>query len=372
MSVLKDWIALTFVPGLGVNGFWRLVDYFGSPGRVLGASQEELLKVPLVRESQITGFVSKADALATAERELSCLEKIGGNVVTYDDEFYPALLKDLSDPPPVLYVCGDKNLLCSKMISIVGSRAATVYGRRVARQLGRSLAGNGLTVVSGLALGIDTESHLGALDANGPTVGVLGCGLDIVYPRQNLQLFKHLCRNGALVSEYPLGTKPEPFRFPARNRIIAGMGSGVVVVEATRKSGSLITAQIALDLNREIFAVPGQVDSVKSEGTHWLLQQGAKLVSNADDIVEEIIEYDQRGLHMNKPFGAVSSGREQAVNSYEQDFLDLLDSLDSYPRSRDDLLHQHGLSPARLSEILLLLELDGRVEILPGNQIRKI
>jgi len=223
-----------------------------------------------------------------------------------------------------------------------------------------------LTVVSGLALGIDTESHNGALTGKGSTVAVLGCGLDVVYPRQNLPLFRKIIECGALVTEYPLGTRPEGFRFPARNRIIAGLSKGVVVVEAAKRSGSLITAQIALDCGREVFAVPGHIDSCKSEGTHWLLKQGAKLVQSAADIVEEL---DM----VMPPCAPEQAGNNQESNSgLDPDARALLGKLDSYPQMREGLIEKTGFSPARISELLLFLELDGWIEMLPGDRVRKI
>jgi DNA processing protein len=223
-----------------------------------------------------------------------------------------------------------------------------------------------VTVVSGLALGIDAEAHLGALAGQGGTVAVLGCGLDVVYPRQNRGLYKQIGACGALVSEYPLGTGPEGFRFPARNRIIAGLCQGVVVVEAAKRSGSLITAQMALDCGREVFAVPGQVDSCKSEGTHWLLQQGAKLVQKVEDIVDEL------ALPGSKNDAAQNMTSHHDLHDIEPDALALLGHIESYPLMRDELLEKSGLAPARLSELLLLLELDGLIEVLPGDKLRKI
>jgi len=276
------------------------------------------------------------------------------------------LLQQLVDPPPVLYLLGRVELLANPCVAVVGSRAATSYGRRTAFNLGRSLAALSVTVISGLALGIDAESHAGALAGTGNTVAVLGCGLDVVYPQQNKDLYAQIAARGTLVTEYPLGTRPEGFRFPARNRIIAGLSQGVIVVEAARKSGSLITAQMALDYDREVFAVPGQVDSCKSEGTHWLLQQGAKLVQRVDDI---IIELDITG---KKNQAAMAVLQPEDHKDMEPDALALLQYIEPYPLMRDILLEKSGLSPARLSELLLLLELDELIEILPGDKLRRI
>ncbi len=210
------------------------------------------------------------------------------------------------------------------------------------------------------------EAHKGALAANGKTIAVLGCGIDIVYPRQNRVLFEQIAKKGAVVSENPLGTAPEGFRFPARNRIIAGTSRGVLVVEAARKSGSLITAQIALVEGRDVYAVPGQVDSFKSEGTHWLLQQGAKLVQSEMDILEEL------------PVDSVRSHGNQEINghinpsSLEPEAIQLLQCIETYPCSRDELIGKAGIAVPEFSELLLILELEGFVEILPGDEIRRL
>ena len=366
MAATLDWISLSLVPGLGLASFWRLIDHFHSPAAVLRASRKELLQVKGIREQQISGLFSSADIAADGQKELDRLTATGGCAVSFEDTGYPPLLQQLADPPPVLYVLGRKELLTRPAVAIVGSRAATAYGRKIAFTLASKLSASMLTVISGLALGIDAESHNGALTGLGSTVAVLGCGLDVVYPRQNLPLFRKICETGVLVSEYPLGTRPEGFRFPARNRIIAGLSKGVVVVEAAKRSGSLITAQIALDYGREVFAVPGHIDSCKSEGTHWLLKQGAKLVQSAADIIEEL---NIPILH-GKP--GKSGDKQEDIPGLDPDALALLNHLDCYPQMREGLIDKVGFSPARVSELLLYLELDGWIEMLPGDRVRKI
>ncbi len=366
MASTLDWINLSLVPGLGLGGYWRLIEHFHSPTEVLRASQKELLNVKGIKERQIAGLFSQSDNQNRGEKELERLAALGGIALAYEDDGYPPLLKQLVDPPPVLFALGRYELLCNTAVAIVGSRAATSYGRRTAFNLGKRLAELTVTVVSGLALGIDTESHLGALAGQGNTVAILGCGLDVVYPRQNQSLYKQIAERGTLVSEYPLGTRPEGFRFPARNRIIAGLSQGVIVVEAAKRSGSLITAQMALDCGREVFAVPGQVDSCKSEGTHWLLQQGAKLVQRVEDIVVEL------DLPCNKDLNARKNAIQEQTFDIEPDALTLLNFIEPYPLMREELLTKSGFSPARASELLLLLELDGFIEMLPGDRLRKI
>ena len=366
MTSVLDWLALSLVPGLGPAGCRRLLDHFDSPGAILCAPVQELHRVPGVQARQLAPLADRDGLRRRAEEELGALRRVGGSVLTLADDAYPVPLRQLSDPPLVLYVLGNRELPAATGVAVVGSRAATTYGRRVAFSLARELATQGVTVISGLALGIDSEAHAGAVAGGGTTVAVLGCGIDVVYPSANRHLYRKIAEAGTLLSEYPLGTKPEGFRFPARNRIIAGLSRGVVVVEATRKSGSLITAQIALDYGREVFAVPGQVDSCKSEGTHWLLQQGARLVQRADDILPEI----GRG-----PLGGVSGdaghGRPVSPTGLDPAALTLLEALETYPQDRDELIEKTAFPPARVSELLLFLEIEGLVEILPGNQVRK-
>ena len=366
MAPIQDWIALSLVPGLGMSSYWRLIDYFDSPTGVLQASRKELLQVPGIQKRQITGLASRDTVLRCGSEELAKLQSGGAEALSFEDPAYPPLLRQITDPPPVIYIAGNKTLLKEETVAIVGSRAATVYGKRTAYSLAGSLARFSVGVVSGLALGIDAEAHSGCLAAGGTTVAVLGCGLDVVYPRQNSALYKKISEQGVLVSEYPLGTRPEGFRFPARNRIIAGLSLGVVVVEAARKSGSLITAQLALDYGREVYAIPGQVDSHKSAGAHWLLQQGAKLVLRAEDILEEL-----PGRTLRYEEGQPGEEKEKASN-LDPDAEQLLNHIEPYPQTRDQLMEHSGLSPARMSELLLFLELEGLVEVLPGDKISRL
>lgn len=362
-EALVDWLALRMVPGLGVSSLWRLLDHFSSPQRVLGASPSEVQRVPGVGQRHLAGLFTGADYRQQAREELRRLTALGGFALAFPDTGYPPLLRGLIDPPPLLFAMGKRSVLEAAAVAVVGSRAATGYGRKVAFTLGEQLAAAGFAVVSGLALGIDAQAHAGALHGNGATIAVLGCGLDVVYPRLNRPLFLKIRECGVLLSEYLLGTQPEGFRFPARNRIIAGMSKGVVVVEAARRSGSLITAQIALDCGREVFAVPGHIDSQKSEGSHWLLKQGAKLVQGVEDIVEEL------GGAGNP---AVREPREEqapSVGTLTPEAERLLALLDLYPQPREEVLTSSRLSPSRFNEVLLLLELDGHVEVLAGDRV---
>ena len=363
-GTIRDWIGLSMASGLGPSGFWLLVKAVGSPTSVLDMAFSDVRQISGLREGQIKGLKEADKLREAASHELEMLSNGYGQPVILDDPWYPELLKKCVNPPPVLYIKGNRACLNATMVAIVGSRAATAYGRRTAFNLGRDLAESGVTVVSGLATGIDTEAHAGCLEGMGKTIGVLGCGLDVVYPRTNKRLYSQVAERGALVTEYCLGTKPEGFRFPARNRIIAGMCHGVVVVEAAKRSGSLITVGHALDEGRDVFAVPGQVDSVKSSGTHWLLQQGAALAVSAADIVDGL------GLENRGVTNQITEQGSQVELESETGALFAI--IDSYPKQRNELIEHSGMSPAKISEHLLLLELEGLIEILPGDQVRRV
>lgn len=362
---LRDWVGLSLAGGIGPASFFALTRRFGSPTQVLDAPASELKRERALQSRGRAELARAGQLRERAEAELRGLSQIGGSALICGQPGYPELLNHTSQPPPVLYVLGKIELLEKPCVAIVGSRAATSYGRRVAHKFGRDLALAGVCVVSGLALGIDGEAHGGALAAQGGTAAILGCGLDVVYPRSNRTIYEKIRTRGLLVSEYPLGTPPEPFRFPARNRIIAGVSRGVVVVEASRKSGSLITVQFGLEEGREIFAIPGQVDSAKSAGAHWLVQQGATLAVSADDILEDL------SLGADAPDSAEPGAGSSPVR-LDPDTAALLEIIEPYPQQRDELMHKAKLSPPKLQELLLLLELEGLVELLPGDRVRKI
>lgn len=364
---LQDWLTLTFLPGLGCTRIHRLLLEFETPAAVLSARPEQLGQVAgvsgkLVRHLKDPGVMDAARHRADLE-----LQRLPGHelqLLSLDDPQYPAWLKTIEDPPLLLYCRGDITLLKHQSVALVGSRAATSYGRRVSRELARDLSGRSICVVSGMALGIDGEAHAGGLSGPGSTIGVLGCGIDIVYPRQHESLFREVGDKGLLVSEYPLGSPPEGFRFPERNRIISGLAAGVVVVEASLKSGSLITARLALEQGREVFAVPGRIDSVKSEGPHRLLQQGAKLVHVVDDIIDELRLAGSTGDFS----AAVENPEPPAVSNDEQVLLDLLEV---YPVSIDELVRHSGRPAGDVFDLLLRLELKGMVRQLPGQQYER-
>lgn len=357
-------MALSFIPGLGTKTCQQLVERFGSPESVFSTCAKGGDICRGISKKLLIPLASPAPFKEQAKTLLKRLQTGGATALCPDDIEYPALLKEISDPPTVLYVQGKVELLDSFCVAMVGSRAATGYGKRAAFSLAQGLAESKVSVVSGLASGIDGEAHRGALSVKGATIGVLGCGLDVVYPRQNAKLYEQIRGEGLLVTEYPLGTRPDGFRFPARNRIIAGLSHGVVVVEAARKSGSLITAEMALDEGREVFAVPGQIDSFKSSGSHWLLQQGAKLVQSVEDILVE--------CGASQSVSQLPGSDASADVNIDPESARLLEEIDVYSCSRNELIARSGLGSAKVTELLLLLELEGLIEMLPGDEVRKI
>ena len=364
---LLEWLTLHLAPGLGAASCRRLVDHFGGPKQVLAAPASSLAKVPGLRREAVAalGAIHTDDIATRAEVELDRTARLGIELITWDDDRYPDLLRTLHTPPMVLYVKGSIVALNPPGLGMVGSRAATDYGKEIAHRFARALAREGFVIISGLALGIDAAAHEGAIAAGGKTIAVLGCGLDREYPLENRGLARKITAGGALISEYPLGTSPDSFRFPARNRIISGLALGVVVVEASKRSGSLITAQHALDQGREVFAVPGRIDSIKSAGTHWLLQQGAKLVHSITDIIEELPKIPAPGRTITAPLNGNAAAVSPAALS--DDETKLFSCLDVYPKNIDDIARAANLAPQKVSELLLLLELKGIIKALPGK-----
>src|SRR5438128_8040536 len=280
------WLGLTRVDGLGIRGAHKLVERFGSAAAVYGAPAAELESCGLA--GHVARAISSQAGLKEAELQMEAAAKLQYQIVTYESDAYPPLLKQIADPPLVLYAQGDAKALSEHALAMVGTRRPSAYGSSVAHRLARDLAERRLVIVSGLARGIDSACHRGALEAKGKTVAVLGSGLDVIYPREHKRLAQEIAQAGAVISECPLGTAPTPENFPIRNRVISGLALGVVIVEAAEYSGSLITARLALEQNREVFAVPGNITSAQSFGPNHLIKQGAKLVDQWIDVVEEL------------------------------------------------------------------------------------
>ena len=377
-EALKYWIALRAVEDVGCVGFRALLAAFSSPRAVFSAPARALRAVPGIGPKTADHIRSFAD-WGMAEREVALAAQRGVAIVTCEDPLYPRNLLNIYDYPPLLYVKGAlvSDEVC---VAIVGSRLASVYGRYVTEKISRELALKGITVVSGLARGIDAAAHRGTLAGKGRTIAVLGCGLDVVYPPENESLAQAISAHGALISEFPFGTPPNAPNFPSRNRIISGLALGVVVVEAGEKSGSLITARIAAEQGRSVFAVPGAIEAAGSRGTNRLIKQGAKLIENVEDILEEILP--QAGMspavapllsrHLSsdkapadpKSSPPLGPQRIAGLGDQEQKLL-LLISQD--PVGIDQLITTSGLTAQEVLNSLLVLELAGFIRQLPGK-----
>jgi DNA processing protein len=326
MDNIRPWFFLKSVPGVGNLLGKRLIDIFKTPQNVFQASAEKLLQVDGVTNRHVTAIKSHKIPWKV-KAELDLLARKEYRIITLADPDYPRLLREIPDPPPFLYVSGRLDSSALK-IAVVGSRNATGYGLTTTKNLCADLASLGITIVSGMARGIDTAAHEGAMAGGGKTIAVLGSGLERIYPAENANLFHRISENGAVVSEFALLTEPEGHNFPLRNRIISGMSLGTVVVEATKKSGSLITARLAAEQNREVFAVPGSIQSFKSTGTHTLIKQGAKLVEHAQDIVEELAPF----LETNKrPGNTPPDETDENLASLSVDESQVYNALEPYP-----------------------------------------
>lgn len=355
---LVAWVALTRVEGLGAATAKRLAERVGDPRRVWELGERELAASGL--EARVIERVRRFSDWRGVREEMARARAAGAEIVAFDDPDYPPRLREIADPPPVLYCLGKLLRRDERAVAIVGSRSASPYGSRMARELSRGLALSGFTVVSGLARGIDAEAHRGALEAGGRTIAVLGSGADVVYPREHRPLWQQIAEAGAVLSELPIGTPPLPRHFPARNRLISGLALGVVVVEATEVSGSLITARMAADQGREVFAVPGQAGASRSRGTHRLIRQGAKLVERVEDILEEIAPQ-----LAGAP--AARAARPPAVEVSAEEGR-LLELVRLAPLQIDELIDASGFPSAKIAELLLGLELKGLLKQLPGKK----
>jgi DNA processing protein len=349
------WFALRSVPLVGNVTYRRLLESFGSPAKVLAASSEEIAAVKGIGPAAVASIRSH-DYRKAAEEESAAFVRSGARLVTLLDTDYPPLLREIPDPPPYLYL---KGALTSSLtaIAVVGSRRASDYGLAITAKLSRELAEQGVTVVSGMAMGVDSAAHRGALQVSGNSIGVLGCGIDLIYPPQNRQLYRDMIEHGAIVSEFPVGAEPDAPNFPRRNRIISGLARGVLVVEAAEKSGSLITARFALEQGREVFAVPGNITCRASRGTNSLIKQGAKLVESVADILGELPPES-----VNLPQWAQKKGFE--LSSAEED---LCARLADGPLHIDELTVRSGLTVSAVSAMLLRLELQGAILQLSGK-----
>lgn len=373
---LRPWYVLRAVPGLGDATACRLVQALGGPDAVLQASQDELTQTggisPALAKAIRQG--PGAEALRSIDRELTALERMPVRVLTFLDPDYPARLKTIHDPPTLLSVSGALRAADSHAVAVVGTRDATPAGRLVAERLSKGLAEAGLTVVSGLARGIDAVAHRSALEAGGRTIAVLGCGIDRTYPSEHLTLRRKIEEGGAVLSELALGAYPHAYHFPKRNRIISGLSFGVVVVEAAPQSGSLITARLAADQGRDVFAVPGSVQSEQSRGTNGLIKQGAKLVETVRDVLDELAPQFEPGFRecMQDRHAALTGLVQSGRRSLEGDEAMLYAALPAEPVHIDELIAKTGLPASSVSGLLLSLELKGAIRQLPGRSCIRV
>ena len=368
MESLPSWLALRAVKGLGIGTLSRLVLRFGSPEAVREASDQALMAengVSLAVAKRIRDAPSQ-ELCQQIQRERKAIEQGTFSIMTIVDSMYPPRLAKIPDPPPLLYVTGEFQESDRQALAIVGSRKCTPTGEAFTRQLSGDLAALGFSIVSGLARGVDAAAHQGALDAGGRTVAVLGCGINRTYPPEHQQLRRRIDAQGATLSEFSPGTPPRGYHFPQRNRIISGLCLGIIVTEAAAKSGSLITARLASEQNREVFAVPGSVTNSMSRGPHHLIKQGAKLVEEPGDVLEELLPQlespiGDRGGHLMTPTKPPSP----SLSPEEQTLYSLV-SLE--PISLEELISQGSLVATEVMSILLSLEIKGLIKQLPGTQ----
>jgi len=371
---MKDWIALNMTPGVGPRVMARLLEHFGSAEAIFDAPRRDLAMLRLAPES--IESIATREFYERADSEIEKVRRLGGEILVLDDGVYPALLRETYDPPVVLYLKGAwSECLERPCVAIVGSRRCSTYGQNAALMLSRELAQRGVTIISGLARGIDAAAHRGALEAGGRTVAVMGTGLDQVYPRDHKKLTEQILKhNGALVTQFPLGTPPVSENFPYRNRVISGLSLGVVVVEAAENSGSLITARLAMEQNREVFAVPGNITSRNSFGTNYLIKgAGAKLVQQWQDIASELPaeiaaqllpppsrKSRQKGELLNQLQLAPSG-----LSTNERAIFNLLTT--DAPQQIDALAETTKLSINQITSALLTLEMRELIRALPGK-----
>lgn len=369
---MKEWISLNMTPGIGPRAATKLLEKFGSAENVFHATRNELESVRLKPETSES--IIKREFHEKAVEELQKVRELGGDVLILDDGTYPFLLREIADPPITLYVRGNwQACFDAPCIAVVGSRRCSTYGENASFMLARDLAEKGICVVSGLARGIDSAAHKGAIEARGKTIAVLGTGIDNVYPKENARLVEQILESGgAVVTQFPLGTPPLKDNFPYRNRIISGLSLGVLIIEASERSGSLITARLAMEQNREVFAVPGNITSRNSFGTNYLIKSGAKLVQQWQDVVSELpseIAAEILPPVIEKQAKLESNSQQQLLpadlTETERKIYQLLTP--DEPTHFDALIEASGLSVGNLSTSLLGLEIRDLIRALPGK-----
>jgi len=344
---IEDWVRLNLIPGVGPIRFFNLLSHFGSPSEALKAGENELTTVQSVDKITARNIVKYRDKVKP-DKEIEKIKEMPGDIICFLDDGYPALLRNISHPPPLLYIQGEMKA-DEKMVAIVGTRLPSAYGRVITRQIAGDVARAGITVVSGLAKGIDSEAHIGALEG-GRTVAVLGSGLSNIYPRENKELAERITKSGAVISEFPMNAKPEAGHFPRRNRIISGLSYGVVVAEAPIGSGALITASHAASQGRDVMAVPGPVNARTSKGTNKLIKDGAYLVEDSEDVLTYL------GFSERAP-DYVEETMPTSFDETQQKIFSVLSATE--PVHIDDITRLTGLSSSVVSSALMEMELAG-------------
>jgi DNA processing protein len=365
------WLALRLTPGLGARLAGKLLRQFGSPEEIFRASLTELEACQL--PAAVAQAVFSKAAFRDAEKELAQVRKAGCRLIHWGESEYPKRLLEIYDPPPLVYVRGNEQVLNRHTISIVGTRRPTPYGNQIAERLARDLAEHGLVVASGLARGIDSSAHRGACAASrGGTVGVLGSGIDVIYPKENRKLFEEVEKRGAILTEFPMGTYPAPENFPVRNRMVAGMALGVIVVQGAQYSGSLITSRLAMEFGREVYGVPGNVTEPVSFAPNQLIKQGAKLVGSWEDVIEELPTEIRAEL-----FPIEATTQEERASLFEQNLSPIEKRLFDLIRIEepihvDELVERTGLSSSETLAALCEMEMRGIIRQMPGKQFVRV
>jgi DNA processing protein len=358
---LKYWLALLRAPGIGSVKFGRLLSRAGEPATLFNSPDSRLCAWEL--SAGLRGYLRSPDWKAV-ESDLRWAEQPNNHLITLHCPLYPNQLKEIHDPPPVLFITGDPELLDTPQLAVVGSRNPSPSGKENAREFSYHLARSGITITSGLASGIDGACHKGALEADGLTIAVTGTGPDRVYPASQHQLAHNIAEHGALVSEFPPGTEAKAGNFPRRNRIISGLSLGTLVVEAAQKSGSLITARLASEQGREVFAIPGSIHNPLARGCHSLIRQGAKLVETAKDVLEELAPLIGNLNTLSEPDNDDSTATD---SNLPPEYQKLLECMGFDPLQADLIIDRSGLTPEEVSSMLILLELEGHVSSAPGG-----
>jgi DNA processing protein len=365
------WLALRLTSGLGARLAGKLLRQFGSPEEIFRASLTELEACQL--PTAVAQAVFSKAAFRDAEKEMAQVRKAGVRLINWNESEYPKRLLEIYDPPPLLYVRGNERVLNQHMISIVGTRRPTPYGNQITERLARDLAEHGLVVASGLARGIDSSAHRGACAASrGGTIGVLGCGIDVIYPKENRKLFEEVEKRGAIITEFPMGTYPAPENFPVRNRMVAGMALGVVVVQGAQYSGSLITSRLAMEFGREVYGVPGNVTEPVSFAPNQLIKQGAKLAASWEDVVEELpteIRAELFPVEATTPQERASLF-EGNLSPIEKRLFELIRIEE--PIHVDELVETTGLSSSETLAALCEMEMRGIIRQMPGKQFVRV